>query len=686
MFSLDDLDHSQPAWEKFRAVLLTHRKPLLIFTCCFLGFSGLGILWIQNQAQARLNQTRTRLKQESVILFHKEALPPIERTEIQIFQNTSYVRAMTRFEGSYFAATNGGLLQFSLTGKLIRHFTVLDGLPESDLTCLAEFNGKLFLGTKSQGLVTFDGDHFERYNWLDRKPQFITTLIQDAGKLLVGTWTSGLIEFDGTRFTEIKVEAEKKRLPAIHCLSKYNSWLFVGTYSDGLWIRENDQWLHFTSADGLQSDLVVGVSVSHSQVLAASDFGLSAASEASLFSNPTPKPFREISTLPALSSIVERQGKVFLSQDNGALFSLSESRNEFTADPIQGVERESSTKSTGCCLTVCDDTLWVLSNHGILKEKESNSAALRLSFSPFGQHQTTPFLSDNLISALAFDAERRLWIGTFNHGIDIVSEEGRPISHLESESIREINFLFQDSEAKTMLAATSQGVHCFEPSLQVKRFSKVEGLPSNSVAQVIPCTGETAGLGGAALGGGHQLMVATGRGLSVGQADRLRGLVTIQGLPNNNVFSVLPLKRSILVGTLDGLAEVQAGRVTRVFKDSNSKLTNNWVTGLCCLNSRVFVGTYGGGVFELLPSGDFYSFVPEIGKVSVNPNAFWGSGGKLYVGTLDGVWVLDANTQKWIHLKSELPSSNVLSITDDEQHIYVGTTGGMARIEKSYFQ
>ena len=117
---------------------------------------------------------------------------------------------------------------------------------------------------------------------------------------------------------------------------------------------------------------------------------------------------------------------------------------------------------------------------------------------------------------------------------------------------------------------------------------------------------------------------------------------------------------------MNGLAQILNGRVSRVFNDSNSKLSQNWVTGLCVAGSRLFVGTYGGGVFELTPAGEFANFAVEIGRQTVNPNAMAGDDELLYVGTLDGARLLDLRSQKWIHLKAELPAGAVLSVASDD--------------------
>src|SRR5262249_21375150 len=141
----------------------------------------------------------------------------------------------------------------------LRSYNVLDGLFESDLTSLACFNSRLYIGTQTQGLVVFDGEKFERYRWPDLKQQAITALLEDGGRLYVGTFAGGLLQFDGKRFKEVKAGSEEKRFSGITNLAKFDSRLYVGTYDGGLWIEETGQWQNFTRADGLMSERVTGV-------------------------------------------------------------------------------------------------------------------------------------------------------------------------------------------------------------------------------------------------------------------------------------------------------------------------------------------------------------------------------------------------------------------------------------------
>src|SRR5262249_36166894 len=202
------------------------------------------------------------------------------------------------------------------------------------------------------------------------------------------------------------------------------------------------------------------------------------------------------------------------------------------------------------------------------------------------------------------------------NGIDVIAPggilDGRRITHLESETVREINALVWDERSKRMLAATAQGLISFDASFGAERMGAADGLLSNSISSAAAIQNrDRAGLA-----------LATSRGLTLGESKQWRGLTTVQGLPSNSIYSVLSHREFIYAGTLGGLAQIAGGRVVRVFKDSNSKLTHNWVTALCEAGPRLFIGTYGGGVFELTTAGEVVSFASGIGRPPANPHAW----------------------------------------------------------------
>lgn len=674
---------------RLRAAFHARHKLLLVCLAglCLLALLS-GAMWVREQARRRLAQERARLAGQDFIPFEKSARTPLARTELKFWQNTENTRAVVRFQDSYFAATDGGMVQLSTDGRVLRHYTVLDGLTESDLVSLAVFDSRLFIGTASRGLLSFDGEHFEHYRWPDRQPQAITAMLADGGRLLIGTFGGGLIEFDGRRFTELKAGADGTRLLAVNCLFKDRSRLYVGTFNDGLWLLEAGRWLHFRTADGLASNRVVGVATKGENVFVASDFGLVAATSAGL-SEAAPsgqRRFRTLATLPSLSSLISYGGLLIAVKDNGELLSLDGEAAARGSLPVRNLGWPQPGELSGSRLISADDRLWLLCSRGIWQTQRDafSQTPARLSLTRFGDAGERPALASNVISALALDAVGNFWAGNFRRGIDVLSGEGKQIAHLESEAVREVNFLLPEAGAESaVLAATSQGVVRFAERFSSTSLNRADGLPSNSITHLsLAERGDSSATGAKRA---SALVVATGRGLSLdGQQGGRRALTTVQGLPSDQIYTTLFFKGSLYVGTLGGLAQVESGRVVRVFKDSNSKLTHNWVTGLCAAGARLFIGTYGGGVFELAASNELHGFAREIGAPVVNPNAMWSDGEMLFVGTLDGAWVFDLRAQKWTHLKDELPARTVLSITGDAKHVYFGTTNGIARVAKSY--
>lgn len=683
------LNQFAASWALGQTAWPAGRRRLVVTLAILLGAGLLTALYVYRQTRVELAATRAALAKQAFVPFEKQVLRAVNADGIELLQSSKNVRSLARFNESYFAATDGGLMEFSTAGKTTRRYSVLDGLPESDLTCLAVFNARLFIGTRAQGLVAFDGAGFERYRWPDRQALAVTALLVEQGRLLIGTFAGGLLEFDGRQFKEIKAGAEQQRLTAINYLAAEGARLYVGTFAAGLWINEAGRWRQFTMADGLPSNRIVGVVVGGELLFVATDFGVATAKLPELFhaaGAANAQRFQAAVTVPATASIARYGNAILLGKDNGEVFQLV---TDARAPRIQLQPRNwpRPENLSSCQLTTFEQSLWLLSSEGVWRTGwQDKGFSGRLNFAAYG-HDEAARAEDptsSLISALAFDDAGRLWVGSFRNGLDVFAREGVKLAHLESETVREINALVWDEATKRMLAATAQGLLSFDAALQAQRVSKTDGLLSNAIAHAatLPIKNSTASRA--------EIVLATSRGLALGQAHQRsgqwRGLTTAQGLPSNNVYAVLPHREAIYAGTLNGLAQIAGGRVVRVFKDANSRLNQNWVAALCAAGGRVFVGTYGGGVFELTAAGEFVSFAAEIGRQTVNPNAMFSDGERVYVGTLDGAWALDLRTQKWAHLRAELPAPAVLSIAGDGERIYLGTTSGIVRVHKNRWQ
>lgn len=600
--------------------LLFKKSTILAILTIGLCLAVFQIYQIYRDAQNKLAQTRSRLKEQNIVTFEKVRLNPHPQNNVQIIQNTSDTRDLVYFQDSYFAATSGGLLQLSPEGKEIKHFTVLDGLPESDLTSLTVFDAKLFIGTRTKGILTFDGENFTQFRFPEHNTEAITSFINDNGRLLVGTFNGGLLEFDGKVFRELK--AENQTIKAINFLAKENAALFIGTFNNGLWIYESDAWKHFTTADGLPSNRIVGVVKNDENFLVATDFGLS------ILENDK---FRTVKILPMISSLEKYENRIYVSTENGEIFIFDNQLKE--SSKTANIEKAR--------LTLLNKQLFLLTDRGVYRN-----------FKPFGQIANDE-LADNFVSSIAFDKNGNLWVGTFRNGIDVFTAEGKKIKHIEDDKIREINYLQLQNDK--ILAATSKGLWRFKTDFSSENLTK--GSITHFSADA----------------------TTTSKGLKIGE----KFFTNVNGLPSNSTYTTLQVAQKTYVGTLGGLAEIQQNKVVKTFTDANSKLTNNWITSLCWTNERLFIGTYGGGILELLPSGDFRGFSSELGKFVVNPNAIFSDGERLYAGTLNGVKVLNLNTNKWLTIKDILPAEAVFSINANDRNLYFATTNGIAKVDKS---
>ncbi|HEY6400443.1 MAG TPA: hypothetical protein VI479_03475, partial [Blastocatellia bacterium] len=489
---------------------------------------------VKRRADREFEAARALSEARAFAPFDKETLRATGGDGVELIQSSRATRGLAQFNGSIFAATGGGLVEFDEDGKAKRRYTTLDGLPESDLTTIAVFNSKLFIGSRSRGLIVFDGKRFERYWWTDRDAQAVTTLLEDRGRLLIGTFAGGLLEFDGGRFREIKAESKQEeqggqiRLAGITCLIADGARLFVGTFADGLWVNDSDRWSHFTVAEGLPSNRVVGIVAGGDQLIVASDFGVVAGDIGSLQSR-----FQTIATLPELSSAIRYGGDILLCKDGGEIFRLGSNKQNSNRIRLSPVDWKRPESLSSCQLaafakgkTPMGETLWLMSGEGMWRlgwQDERLSGAPRVS--RFGEtpNPSLGALKSNVISALAFDDLGRLWAGSFRDGIDVIAPDGARITHLESQTVREINALVWDGRSRRMLAATAQGLIRFDGSFASERLGRADGLLSDAVMSAVVIQG----------GDRDGLALATGRGLSLGGANRYRGLTTVQGLPDN---------------------------------------------------------------------------------------------------------------------------------------------------------
>ena len=608
---------------------------------------------------------------------------------LTLYLNASDVRAVASFAGVRYLATSGGLIALDEGGKVKRRFTTLDGLPENDLTALAVFRERLFAGTSSAGLVAFDGQSFSGYRFTKPRATHVSVLVSTESELLIGTLDGGLFEYNGERFSRRFNSATGADFIRVTALLPFETRLYIGTQDSGLYIWREAHIEHITTDEGLASPHVTGLAVlppSFSEkgaVGVATDFGVAALNDANrikLFSNR-----------PNVTSLAVSGGHLWAGLFSGGIVDLSASDAGQTDSENRSSRSEAVGLPASAPATVCPSKgrLWVLTPEGAFAREER---ATRPAFeSVAGALAGERVLTAGHITALASDGAGRLWVGYFDRGLDLIAPEtSQRLSHIEDDRVREINHLAFDRSEDRMLAATSRGLVVFGRGLKQMVMTREQGgLINDSVAHVSlgeidsQLLASTAMAPASAKSPARAMVLATAGGLTEVIGGRARSITAFHGLASNHLYSSASVGSRLFVGSLAGLVELEGLRVVRAYKTSNSRLSHDWVTALAEADGALYVGTNGGGVDALLPTGEWVNFAGELGKFEVNQNAMHYDGGRLYVGTSDrGLLVYNTRDRRWTRISAGLASQSVTAITSDDQFVYVGTLNGLVRIEK----
>jgi ligand-binding sensor domain-containing protein len=259
-----------------------------------------------------------------------------------------------------------------------------------------------------------------------------------GGDLLIGTFAGGLIKFDGADFIEIRPNGERvARATRVVCDGPRT---YVGTFDNGAWLYENDTWSHVTSAEGLPSDRVVGIAATKGEIYIATDLGLAVHDSSGT---------RSVAEAPMLSDVAVEHDKLLVTKSNGELMSF--------AKTLEPVSDRAGLKDAR--LKLIGDHLFEISASGIAQIENGH---LR----PFYSPESEP-LSDNFVSSLAINRGSELWVGTFRSGIDVLSSATGKTRHVESDAIREINFLQVNGDGVS--AATTGGLAVIGSDLRIKQ-------------------------------------------------------------------------------------------------------------------------------------------------------------------------------------------------------------------------
>ena len=161
---------------------------------------------------------------------------------------------------------------------------------------------------------------------------------------------------------------------------------------------------------------------------------------------------------------------------------------------------------------------------------------------------------------------------------------------------------------------------------------------------------------------------------------------TIDGLPNNSVYSIYKDSRGILwVGTANGLSAIQNGGVKNYFVSDGLAHNSCWAI-VEDRNHNMWFGSHGGGL-TFYNGKKFEVFDKKKGLIHEKIRRLFIHRNFLYIGTEFGISVLDINSKKIIFSKKIAGCRNLFQVMDFVEinsKLYFGTfNDGFWRVDLS---
>jgi ligand-binding sensor domain-containing protein len=597
------------------------------------------------------------------------------------------------FHGNFYLAGPAGLYVYAANSsaskdgiaaadgaELLHTYRVGADLPAAPLgpmavgTLRGEKEPVLLVATAGEGILLFSppaqpggSGSFRQLRPDAAEMRDITALLPLAtGDLLVGTKRAGLLIYSGTTLTPFRPETASVPVTAL-----------ANDGAGGFWIGTRDRGaLHWSGGTieavdtkaGLPDDQVESLLVHGENIFVGTPVGVAEVRNGQVVRHLAEGSFAHTLALTGNEKIL-----AVGTMDEGALEVPLAARG--TRRGISMGDRSNSQDAVASLLSLDGSMYAVLRNE--VQRKRTSGGWETIVRAPQGT------LADGNISALAFAPDGRLWVGYFDHGVDVLSAgtldggdatslaAGRKTDHIEDDAVFCVNRLMVDPRRKTMVAATANGLVLFDATGRERQvLTRHDGLIADHVTDVAATR--------------RGLAVATPAGLTFVDADGTASVYGFEGLVNNHVYAlgVQPDSDELLAGTLGGVSLLTEESVRRNLTVANSGLRHNWVTAVVPMpDGGWMVGTYGAGVMRLDKDGHFAPMEGATRAMVVNPNAMLATPDHVFAGTLgQGLWVYTRATARWTQWTHGLPSQNVTAAVERNGSIYIGTENGLARI------
>ncbi len=646
------------------------------------------------RAHRTLSQASRDTASAHLIPFRFGPLAPSPNPGFEPIAAPSSFTSAAALDDRIFLAGPSALLVFNASGTnasgtLERTFHVGLDLPPSALGPLLvarlrnQAHPQLLVATAGSGILVFDPQtqSFEALLPTASGLRDITALAALAsGELLAGTRRSGLLVFDGKTLELFRPEYANANITTL--LAEGND-LWAGTQDHGL----------FHTHAGITEHIETELPDPHIEALAADATRVFAATPLGVALFEDGRPSRTLAPNTFAHALFAEPNTLTLSTLTSGVVSLpldSSRPHATTASEDDASPTEQFVSLPG------RPGLYAVRHDGLYRRAGARWVA---ALQPALPAPTPAALTDNHIAALNFSPDGRLWVGTFDRGLDILDLARNTAQHLEDDHLFCINRIALDPERHTMAVATANGLVLFDASGKPRQtLTRRDGLISDHITDVV-YTNLSTNVSTNGASGQARMTIATPAGLTFIDSTGVQSLYAFQGLVNNHVYALAASSdgNDLLAGTLGGVSLLTHQAVRRNLTVANSGLRHNWITAALPFDNGTFlVGTYGAGIMRLdngastagtARTANTARFTPldlVTRDMVINPNAMLATSTHILAGSLgQGLWSFSRATQHWTQMTAGLPSLNVTAFAARDGILYVGTENGLVRIPES---
>jgi hypothetical protein len=645
------------------------RKVAVASLALLLGGGLVGIALVQRSVK----QIVSKVASEGRLDFTLNTVSNTDNPGFEALAPPARYTAGAVFQGKLYLGGPGGLAEFSSLDARPRRLRPGLELPPAEIIAIAtgairgESRPSLILATDGEGILFYDGNTVRQLLSKDLAVRDATAILPlSSGDLLIGTRRAGLLLYNGKTLAPFQSNLTNISVTA---LAGDEGDVWIGTRNQGLLHWHAGQLDSFDTATGLPDQEVESIAIGSSNVYVGTPLGVAAFNSGRFDRVLAPGFFAHALATDGITltiASIDQGIREIALTDHHAAHAASE-------DSLQADSFFSAGDGD-------KDGLLAVTHSGLIRRERSGE------WRPVFTAEPSP-LADSNVAALNFAPDGRLWIGYFDHGLDILTLSQTslgPAEHVEDDHIFCVNRILTDSTRHTVDVATANGLVLFDGSGHQRQvLLRRDGLIADQVTDIAFTRDST--------------VLATPAGLTFIDPTGIHSLYAFNGLVNNHVYTLATnsTRSTFLAGTLGGISYVSEGNIRRNLTTANSGLKQNWITAIVPLSGidnaeadsnqdKWFVGTYGVGVMELDAAGHITAIEGATRPAVINPNAMIVTAQHVFAGSLsDGLFVYSRTTNRWSSVTAGLPSLNVTALAEDNGQLYVGTDNGIVRIEES---